>query len=56
MQEVLEKYNSSFITATHLHQISEMESVKKLKYVKSMHLKVEYDDENQKLIYYLRLT
>lgn len=51
MLEVLEKYNSSFITATHLHQISEMESVKKLKYVKSMHLKVEYDDENQKLIY-----
>lgn len=51
MLEVLEKYNSSFITATHLHQISEMESVKNLKHVKSMHLKVEYDDENQKLIY-----
>ena len=51
MLEVLEQYNSSFITATHLHQIAEMESVKKLKNVKSMHLKVEYDDENQKLIY-----
>jgi DNA mismatch repair protein MutS len=51
MLEVLEKYNTSFITATHLHQIAEMESVKKLKNVKSMHLKVEYDDENQKLIY-----
>jgi len=51
MLEVLEKYNSSFITATHLHQISEMDSVKKLQHVKSMHLKVEYDDENQKLIY-----
>ena len=51
MLEVLEKFNSSFITATHLHQIAEMESVKNLKKVKSMHLKVEYDDENQKLIY-----
>ena len=51
MLETLEKSNSSFITATHLHQIAEMNSVKKLDKVKSMHLKVEYDDENEKLVY-----
>ena len=51
MLELLDKSNTSFITATHLHQIAEMNSVKKLKNVRSMHLKVEYDDENEKLIY-----
>lgn len=51
MLEKLSSMNTSFITATHLHQIAEMSSVKKLNNVKPMHLKVEYDDDNEKLIY-----
>ena len=51
MLEKLSISKSSFITATHLHQIAEMTSVKNLDNVKSMHLKVEYDDVNEKLIY-----
>lgn len=51
MLEKLENSETSFITATHLHQIAEMNSVKKLKQVIPMHIKVEYDAINQKLIY-----
>jgi DNA mismatch repair protein MutS len=51
MLEMLSKSNTSFITATHLHQIAEMKSVKLLSNVVPMHLKVEYDTENEKLIY-----
>jgi DNA mismatch repair protein MutS len=51
MLEKLSKSNTSFITATHLHQIAEMPSVKNLSNVKPMHLKVEYDIENDVLIY-----
>jgi DNA mismatch repair protein MutS len=51
MLEMLSKSKTSFITATHLHQIAEMKSVKSLSNVIPMHLKVEYDIENEKLIY-----
>ena len=51
MLERLSSMNTSFITATHLHQIAEMSSVKKLDNVKPMHLKVEYDNDSDKLIY-----
>ena len=51
MLEKLSKSNTSFITATHLHKIAEMPSVKRLNNLKSMHLKVEYDAENDMLIY-----
>ncbi len=51
MLETLEKSNTSFITATHLHMIADLPSVKNLKNVKPMHLKVDYDDINNTLIY-----
>jgi len=51
MLEKLSKNQTSFITATHLHQIAEMPSVKKLENVKAKHLKVEYDLENDILVY-----
>jgi len=51
MLEKLEQNKSSFITATHLHQIGEMKSVKELSKVKSMHIKISYDDKEDKLIY-----
>ena len=51
MLELLEKSNTNFITATHLHILSELESVKNLTSVKAMHLSVEYDTNNEMLIY-----
>lgn len=51
MLETLSKSNSSFITATHLHKVANMESVKKLINVKAKHLKITYDPTNEQLIY-----
>lgn len=51
MLETLNNNNTSFITATHLHQIAEMKSVKKLDKIKTKHLKIEYDDVNERLVY-----
>jgi DNA mismatch repair protein MutS len=51
MLETLSKSNSSFITATHLHKVANMESVKKLENVKAKHLKITYDPTNEQLIY-----
>ena len=51
MLEKLSKNDTVFITATHLHQIAEMPSVKQLDNVKAMHLKVDYDIESDMLIY-----
>ena len=51
MLETLAKSNSSFITATHLHQVASLESVKKLDRVKAKHLKITYDPGNDTLIY-----
>ena len=51
MLEVLDKSESSFLTASHLHKLSTMESVKNLKSVKPFHLKVSYDEENKSIIY-----
>ena len=51
MLESLEKSNTSFITATHLHRIANLPCVKSLVKVKPFHLKVDYDDENEKIIY-----
>ena len=55
MLEKLSQNKSSFITATHLHHIAEMPSVKKIKNIKPMHLKVEYDAEKDMLIYSRKL-
>ena len=51
MIEILAKLNTSFITATHLHEISKMNRLKKLDNVKCFHLHVELDEINNKLIY-----
>jgi len=55
MLETLAKSKTSFITATHLHHIAKLPSVKKIKRVKPMHLKVEYDIESDTLIYNRKL-
>ena len=47
----LAKKNTSFIFATHMHQLSDIDEIKDLKNVKTYHLKVEYDNEKTKLIY-----
>ena len=51
MLETLEKSNTSFITATHLHSIAELPSVKNIKGIKTMHISVSYDEIKDTLIY-----
>ena len=51
MLEKLSNSNTSFITATHLHKIASMESIKKLDRLKLKHLKITYDANNDMLIY-----
>ncbi len=51
MLETLEKNNTSFITATHLHSIAELPSVKNIKNIKTMHISVSYDEVKDMLIY-----
>jgi DNA mismatch repair protein MutS len=51
MLETLARSGSSFITATHLHDICKMESIAKLEGVKTKHLKITYDAKNDMLIY-----
>lgn len=51
MLETLAKSGTSFITATHLHRIANLDSVKNLDGVKSKHLKITYDHKNDVLIY-----
>jgi DNA mismatch repair protein MutS len=56
MLETLTKSNTSFITATHLHQITTLESVTKLDRVKSKHLKITYNENEDMLIYDRQLS
>jgi DNA mismatch repair protein MutS len=51
MLETLEKSNSSFITATHLHSVADLPSVKSIKGIKTMHISVSYDEVKDMLIY-----
>jgi DNA mismatch repair protein MutS len=51
MLETLEKSNSSFITATHLHSVADLPSVKSIKRIKTMHISVSYDEVKDILIY-----
>ncbi len=51
MLEALAEKNSSFITATHLHKIANLNTVKNIKRVKAKHLKITYDQTNDTLIY-----
>lgn len=43
--------NSSFIFATHLHEIMGLKDIKKLTNVKAFHLNVSYDEKSDTLIY-----
>lgn len=47
----LAKTGSSFIFATHLHEIAEMDKIKELSNVKAFHLTVDYDKEKDILIF-----
>jgi DNA mismatch repair protein MutS len=51
MLKTLSESNTSFITATHLHELVTLPTVKQLTNVKAKHLKLTYDDENDCLIY-----
>ena len=51
MLKTLSESNTSFITATHLHKLSNLKTVKNLDNVKCKHLKITYDNENDKLIF-----
>ena len=52
----LSKIGCSFIFATHLHEITELDCIKNLKNVNIYHLSVKYDNENDCLIYNRKLT
>ena len=52
----LDKRNSNFIFATHLHQLYDMDCIKNITTVKPYHLKVEYNDATGELIYNRKLT
>jgi len=47
----LAKIRSIFLFATHLHQLSTMDEVVKLKNVVNLHLEVAYDENSDKLLY-----
>jgi DNA mismatch repair protein MutS len=47
----LHKCRSSFIFATHLHEIVDYEEIKSLKSVHLKHMEVKYDKENDVLVY-----
>ena len=51
MLETLTNSNTSFITATHLHSIALLPSVQNLKKLNIMHLKINYDEAKDILIY-----
>ena len=56
MLKTLSENNSSFITATHLHKLCNLEIVKTLKNVQAKHLKITYDKTNDKLIFDRQLS
>jgi len=52
----LSECESSFIFASHLHEIMELDKIKKLKNIKAYHLSVKYDKKSNKLIYDRQLS
>ena len=52
----LAQKKTSFIFATHMHQLVDIDEVKQLDNVQSKHLKVEYDYDSGKLIYDRKIT
>ena len=53
--ERMTKRQSSFIFATHFHELQNMPAMKELDMIKSKHLKVQYDNERQSLYYDRRI-
>jgi DNA mismatch repair protein MutS len=51
MLETLDKSNTSFISASHLHSLCDLPCIKKLNNVKTMHIKVSFDEIKNELIY-----
>lgn len=51
MLEKLAESGTSFITATHIHDINKLDSIKNLERVKTKHLKITHDNINDMLIY-----
>jgi len=51
MLETLASSNTSFITATHIHDINNLNTVTELNRVKTKHLKITFDEKNDMLIY-----
>ena len=49
--EQLYKYNSTFLFATHFHEILNYQEIKNLTKMKIMHMTVMYDPANNKLLY-----
>lgn len=47
----LSKRKSSFIFATHLHQLADMEEIQELENVQNFHLRVFYDEKSGELVY-----
>ena len=47
----LSKLNASFIFATHLHEIAQMERIKQIKNIKPFHISVSYDPKTDSLVY-----
>ncbi|MEA2111860.1 MAG: DNA mismatch repair protein [Campylobacterota bacterium] len=47
----LSKLRSLFLFATHLHQLSTMDEIRKLKNVVDLHLSVEYDEVKDQLVF-----
>jgi len=45
------KLKSTFIFATHLHELINLDEIKKIVNIKAMHLNVEYNEKEDKLIY-----
>jgi len=49
--ELMSEKKSTFIFATHFHQIKEFEEIKNMKTISLKHMKVIYNHETQKLVY-----
>ena len=49
--ETLHKKNSSFIFATHFHQLSKMDEIQSLDRLQLKHMEVRYDEAKELLIY-----
>lgn len=49
------KRNINYINTTHLHELYELEEIKELKNLTIKHIKVDYDEENNNIIYSRKL-